>query len=74
VPSFIQYPLLLASSTPCPNYERLPQKQMQGRHEPGHPRSAAGFYCEVGGLEEAGDAEEVFAGFGVGCGDGGSGV
>ena len=47
---------------------------MQGRHEPGHPRSAAGFYCEVGGLEEAGDAEEVFAGFGVGCGDGGSGV
>ncbi len=28
----------------------------------------------IAGLEEVGDAEEVFVGFWVGCGDGGGGV
>ncbi len=43
-------------------------------HESGHAGGTAGFYCEVGGLEEVGDVEEVLVGFGVGCGDGGGRV
>ena len=48
--------------------------QAQRGHEPGHAGGAAGFYCEVGGLEEAGGAEEVFVVIGAGCGEGGGGV
>lgn len=29
-------------------------------HKPGHARGTAGFYCEVGRLEEVGGVEEVF--------------
>ena len=43
-------------------------------HEPGHARGAAEFYCKAGGVEEVGNVEKVFVGFGVGCGDGGGGV